>query len=59
MHLVLVLIQLKCTHFPYLSKLTLVSTVFLQSDVDISVLSMTSIETDLVLWLCKTKGPTK
>ena len=53
LHSVLVSIQLMWTRFPYLSILTLVSILFLQSDVDISVLSMTSIETDLALWLCK------
>ena len=53
LHLVLALIQLMWTHFLYLSILTLVSTSFLQSNVDIFVQSMTSIGTNLALWLCK------
>ena len=46
-------IQLKWTCFLYLSILTLVSALFLLSDVDISVPSITSTQTNFALWLCK------
>ena len=48
-HLALAFIQRMWTHFLYLSILTLVSTLFLQSNVDISVHLTTSIGTDLAL----------
>ena len=51
--LTLVSIQLKWTHFLYLSKLSLVLISFLQSSGDIFVQSGTLTGTDLALWLCK------